>query len=68
MNSPLQYSHGNLDKTLQNRTADETDRRRVLKLLNLEKYFPFCEQSFLDLAAAFKYKLSQKNFFLSDFL
>lgn len=62
MNTPLQHSHGNLEWTLQNRKVDEIDRKGFLKLFNLEKQFSFWEQNFLDLAVAFKYKLSQKIF------
>lgn len=65
MNAPLQHSHGNLYWTLQNRKVDEIDRKGFLKLFNLEKHFPFWEQNFLDLAVAFKYKLSQKIFISS---
>lgn len=65
MNPSLQHPRGNSDKTHQDGKAHESDKKKVLKLFNSEKHFPFWEQSFPNLTVAFTDTLSQKVFFSS---
>lgn len=46
MNPPLQHPRGNSDKTHQDGKAHESDKKKVLKLFNSEKHFPFWNKAF----------------------